>query len=52
VGKRRLPLRCMMSLLHGPLGGEESVRKRAWVLVLAMGPSSWREGQGRLANAT
>jgi hypothetical protein len=28
----------MMSLLHGPYGGEESVRKRAWVLMmLAMG---------------
>jgi hypothetical protein len=27
-----------MSLLHGPSGGEESVRKRAWVLMmLAMG---------------
>jgi hypothetical protein len=26
----------MMSLLHGPLSEEERVRKRAWVLVVAM----------------
>jgi hypothetical protein len=26
----------MMSLSHDPSGGEESVRKRAWVLLLAM----------------
>jgi Ca2+-binding RTX toxin-like protein len=27
----------MMSLLHGPLSGEERVRKRAWVLMVALG---------------
>src|SRR5829696_3613871 len=35
-GWDRLPQWCMMSLLHGPLSGEERVRKRACVLVVAM----------------
>jgi hypothetical protein len=39
----------MMSLLHGPSGGEESVQKRAWVLMmLAMGAFLLAGGAGAL----